>query len=81
LLPKQKTPQKNITPNPHPCRQKVSQEDIITRFCNVANGIFFKTKFSRKCAHHTALDADALWQRRLTKPILGKFSYYFTFLY
>jgi hypothetical protein len=32
-----KTPQKNITPNPHPRRQKVSREDIITRFCNVAS--------------------------------------------
>jgi hypothetical protein len=30
-------PKKNITPNPHPRRQKVSQEDIITRFCNVAS--------------------------------------------
>ena len=40
-----------------------------------------KEKVFEKCARHTAVDADALWQCRLTKPILGKFSYYFTFLY
>jgi len=47
------------------------------------NGIFLKTKGKKvfkKCARHMAVHADALWQCRLTKPILGKFSYYFTFL-
>jgi len=90
LLPKQnkKPPKNDITPNPHPRRQKVSREDIITRFCNVASytkwNFFLKQKEREsfeKCARHTAVDADALWQCRLTKPILGKFSYYFTFLY
>jgi len=58
-----KPPQKNdITPNPHPCRQKVSQEDIITRFCNVASYAKWnflknkkKEKVFEKCARHTML--------------------------
>jgi len=56
-------PQKHdITPNPHPHHQKVSQEDIITRFCNVASyakcNFFLKKKKEKvfeKCARHTML--------------------------
>jgi hypothetical protein len=50
LLPKQnKKHQKNdITPNPHPRRQKVSREDIITRFCNVASYAKWKFFFKQK---------------------------------
>ena len=52
-------------------------------FCNVASYAiwnFLKTRTKEKVflkrACHTAVDADALWQRRPTKPILGRFSYY-----